>query len=151
LVVQAPDLEHLVVAVGSGGTMAGLIHVLGATKVLGVHTGAVADPLGRIQGLLDGLADRARSEDHAQIRLDLEQVGDGYSHLTPRVGEALRLAARTEGIVLDPIYTGRALAGLQTAVAQGEVRPGQRTVLLHSGGLPGLFGHPDFGSVARSR
>ena len=151
LLAQAPDLEHLVVAVGSGGTMAGLVHVLGTTKVLGVHTGAVADPLGRVQVLLDGLADRkARSGEHAQIRLDLDQVGDGYSHLTPRVREALRLAARTEGIVLDPIYTGRALAGLQAAVAEGEVRPGQRTVLLHSGGLPGLFGHPDFGSVARS-
>jgi D-cysteine desulfhydrase len=151
LLAQAPDLEHLVVAVGSGGTMAGLVHVLGTTKVLGVHTGAVADPLGRVQVLLDGLADRkARSGEHTQIRLDLDQVGDGYSHLTPRVREALRLAARTEGIVLDPIYTGRALAGLQAAVAEGEVRPGQRTVLLHSGGLPGLFGHPDFGSVARS-
>lgn len=150
LLVQAPDLEHVVVAVGSGGTMAGLVHVLGATRVLGVHTGAVADPLGRVQALLDGLAgSKARSGGHTEIRLDMDQVGDGYSHLTAGVRESLRLAARTEGIVLDPIYTGRALGGLQTAVAHGEVRPGQRTVLLHSGGMPGLFGHPDFGSVAR--
>jgi L-cysteate sulfo-lyase len=53
------------------------------------------------------------------------------------------LAARTEGMVLDPIYTGRALAGLMAAVRAGEVRPGQRTVLLHTGGLPGLFGSPE--------
>jgi D-cysteine desulfhydrase len=43
--------------------------------------------------------------------------------------------------VLDPIYTGRALAGLTAAIAEEDIRPGQRTVFLHSGGLPGLFGH----------
>lgn len=57
------------------------------------------------------------------------------------------LAARTEGIVLDPTYTGRAMAGLVAAVVDGTVRPGTRTVFLHSGGLPGLFGHP--GALAR--
>ena len=55
---------------------------------------------------------------------------------------ALTLAARTEGLVLDPIYTGRALAGLVGAVKDGEITPGERIVFLHSGGLPGLFGHP---------
>jgi L-cysteate sulfo-lyase len=54
-----------------------------------------------------------------------------------------RGAARTEGITLDPTYTGRALAGLLAAVDEGEIRPGERTVFLHSGGLPGLFGHEE--------
>jgi len=44
---------------------------------------------------------------------------------------------------LDPVYTGRALAGLMAAVDEGDIGPGQRTVFLHSGGLPRLFGHPD--------
>ncbi|KIF73147.1 hypothetical protein QR77_02460 [Streptomyces sp. 150FB] len=44
--------------------------------------------------------------------------------------------------MLDPVYTGRALAGLIAAVEDGDIVPGRRTVLLHSGGLPGLFGHP---------
>ncbi len=57
-------------------------------------------------------------------------------------------AARTEGIVLDPVYTGRAMAGLIAAVREGDVRPGERTVLLHTGGLPGLFGHP--GALAQA-
>ena len=55
---------------------------------------------------------------------------------------ALALVARTEGIVLDPVYTGRALAGLIAAVKDGDIVGGQPTVFLHSGGLPGLFGHP---------
>ena len=51
-------------------------------------------------------------------------------------------AARTEGLVVDPTYTGRAMAGLIAAAAAGDV-PAGRVVLLHTGGLPGLFGHPD--------
>ncbi len=67
--------------------------------------------------------------------------------LTEAVLAAMTLAARTEGLILDPIYTGRALAGLTSAIADGQIKPGERTVLLHSGGLPGLFGHAD--AVAR--
>ncbi|GAA1277182.1 hypothetical protein GCM10009579_40530 [Streptomyces javensis] len=64
--------------------------------------------------------------------------------------DAITTAARTEGIVLDPIYTGRALAGLIAAVRHGQVRPGQRTVFVHTGGLPGLFGHAETLERARS-
>jgi len=59
------------------------------------------------------------------------------------VREAMLIAARTEGIVLDPVYTGRAMAGLIAAVREGDVRPGERTAFMHTGGLPGLFGHPE--------
>jgi L-cysteate sulfo-lyase len=149
LLEQAPDLEHVVVAVGSGGTMAGLVHKLGAERVLGVHTGAVADPRSRVQALVDGLADPGRSSrERPSLRLRLDQVGDGYSHLTPESRRALLAAARTEGILLDPVYTGRALAGLKAEIAEGAIRPGQRTVFLHSGGVPGLFGLADLGSFA---
>jgi D-cysteine desulfhydrase len=55
----------------------------------------------------------------------------------------MRTAALTEGLVLDPVYSGRAMAGLIAAVRDGDIRPGQRGVLLHTGGLPGLFGHTE--------
>lgn len=135
---QRPGLDHLAVALGSGGTMAGLVAGLGAERVLGVHTGAVSDPERTVRGLLTGMG-----VDGGPLRLRLDQVGDGYAALTEPVVAAVRLAARTEGLVLDPTYTGRALAGLVAAVAEGDVRPGERVVFLHSGGLPGLFGHPD--------
>ena len=57
----------------------------------------------------------------------------------------METAARLEGLVLDPTYTGRAMAGLIAAAAGGAIRPGQRTVFLHTGGMPGLFGHPQVG------
>ena len=133
---QHPGLDHLGVALGSGGTTAGLVAGLGAERVLAVHTGAVTDPGPTVRGLLAGMGVEA-----GELRLRLDQVGDGYAYLTPAVVDAARLAARTEGLVLDPTYTGRALAGLVAAVAEGDVRPGERVVFLHSGGLPGLFGH----------
>ena len=135
LLAQLPDLAHVVVAVGSAGTVAGLVTALGTRRVLGVDTGATRDPdvrTTRLAGELGG--------DATGLRLRRDQVGAGYSTLTDPVREALLLAARTEGLVLDPVYTGRALAGLAAAVREGDVRPGERTVLLHTGGLPGLFG-----------
>jgi L-cysteate sulfo-lyase len=138
---QLPDLDHVVVAFGSGATMAGLVADLGAERVIGVDTGAVADPWRSLSELLDGMPDvRARAAD---VQIDGGQVGGGYAALTPAALEAMRLAARTEGIFLDPTYTARALAGLIACVAAGRIHRHDRTVFMHTGGLPGLFGHPE--------
>jgi D-cysteine desulfhydrase family pyridoxal phosphate-dependent enzyme len=138
---QSPGVEHVVVAVGSGGTMAGLIGALGEERVLGVHCGAVADPAATVAGLAGALTHRTIAPDSLRIRTD--QVGAGYQVLHEPVMEAMKTAAVTEGIVLDPIYSGRAMAGLIAAVRDRDIRPGQRTVFLHTGGLPGLFGHTE--------
>lgn len=134
---QAPDVAQLVVAVGSGGTMAGLVAGLGPDRVIGVDTGAVPDAVERVSALAAALGAPA-----GQIRMHHDQVGDGYGRLTREAAAAMRIAARTEGLLLDPVYTGKALAGLAAAVAEGTIAPGQRTVFVHTGGLPGLFGHP---------
>ncbi|MFI1158920.1 D-cysteine desulfhydrase family protein [Streptomyces sioyaensis] len=147
LLGQAPDLDTVVVALGSGGTMAGLVDVLGPGKVLGIDCGAVDDPAGTVTGLVSALSGTVHTPEVLRLRLD--QVGAGYSTLTEESMDALTLAGRTEGIALDPVYTGRALAGLRAAVRDGSVAAGRRTVLLHSGGLPGLFGHS--AAVARSQ
>ncbi|GGK19737.1 D-cysteine desulfhydrase [Streptomyces camponoticapitis] len=139
LLTQTPDLACVVVALGSGGTMAGLVEALGPERVLGVHCGALDDPARVVSDLAFGLSGTHCPPESLRIRHD--QVGDGYPVLTEASMTALTLAARTEGMVLDPIYTGRAMAGLTAAVASGEITPGRRTVFLHSGGLPGLFGH----------
>jgi D-cysteine desulfhydrase len=142
LLAQLPGLVHVIVAFGSGATMAGLVAGLGAGRVIGIDTGAVADPDARLNELLDGMPDvRVR---RADLQLDDGQVGAGHAALTPAAREAMRLAARTEGIFLDPTYTARALAGLIARVAGGRIKREDRTVFMHTGGLPGLFGHPDF-------
>ncbi len=135
LLAQAPGLGRVVVAVGSGGTMAGLVSRLGPERVLGVDTGAVPDARAAVAALLGGAVDPAH------LNIDGRQVGAGYGALTPPANRAIRLAARTEGLLLDPTYTGRALAGLVPA-GDGP------TVFLHTGGLPGLFGHPSVSELA---
>jgi len=150
---QVPDARHVVVAVGSGGTMAGLVAGLGVERVLGVDVGAVPDPLERVVRLVrgvasatpaelpDGAAERVRTLGPDDLRLPRDEVGDGYGVPTAASTAALEAAALTEGVLLDPVYTAKALAGLASAVRRGAVRPGERTVFVHTGGLPGLFGH----------
>lgn len=145
---QHTGVQHVVCAIGSGGTMAGLVAGLGPSRVLGVHAGAVADPRAQVCSLLRAMGDTA-GDDAGALRLRLDQVGDGYDSLTPAAGQAVVLAARTEGLVLDPVYSGRALAGLIAEVRDGTVSPGETVVLLASGGLPGLFGHPAAATLGR--
>jgi L-cysteate sulfo-lyase len=151
LLTQSPTLRHVVTAVGSGGTMAGLVLALGAERVIGVDTGAVGDAAARVRDLIRQAADVARRPTPAvaALRLREDQVGPGYERLTDAAWHALRLAGRTAGLVLDPVYTAKAMAGLAAAVADGEIRRGERTIFLHTGGLPGLFGHPAAAELVR--
>lgn len=142
---QAPDLEHVVVAVGSGATMAGLVAGLGAERVLGVDAGAVPDAERRVASMVDELVPGTTRP----LRLDTAQVAPGYEELSAAARRAMDDAAQCEGIVLDPVYTAKALAGLAAAVTAGTIRPGQRTAFVHTGGLPGLFGHPLAQELAR--
>jgi L-cysteate sulfo-lyase len=136
---QGVEPDHVVVAVGSGGTMAGLVRGFGAHRVLGVDCGAVDDPRGTVRGLFP--ADDPLT---GELRIRTDQVGPGYGHVTDAVMAALELAARTEGVVLDPVYTGRALAGLVAEVRDGGIDARSTVVLVHTGGLPGLFGSEEF-------
>ncbi|MGW2685520.1 pyridoxal-phosphate dependent enzyme [Streptomyces sp. NPDC001414] len=140
LLAQVPSVDLAVVAVGSGGTMAGLVAALGADRVLGVDTGAMEEPAAAVAAMAGELTG---SDVRDRLRIRSDQVGAGYGRLTASTAAALRLAARTEGIVLDPVYTGRALAGLLAAAEEGTVAPGRTTVFWHTGGLPGLFGHAE--------
>jgi 1-aminocyclopropane-1-carboxylate deaminase/D-cysteine desulfhydrase-like pyridoxal-dependent ACC family enzyme len=75
----------------------------------------------------------------ASIRHTEEYVGPGYGILSREARVAIELVARTEGVLLDPFYTGKAMAGLIAHVRKGIVRPGSRVVFIHTGGLPALF------------
>jgi 1-aminocyclopropane-1-carboxylate deaminase/D-cysteine desulfhydrase-like pyridoxal-dependent ACC family enzyme len=142
LTEQVGEVDHVVVALGSGGTMAGLVEALGPERVLGVHCGAVTRPREVVAGFL---AERGTGISADRLRVDDARVGPGYAHLTDEARAALTLVARTAGILLDPTYTARAAAGLAAAVRDGSIGPDDRVVLWHSGGVPGLFGHAELG------
>ena len=137
--------DDLVLPSATGGTQAGLLVGLRTaampTRVLGM---AVARPSLELRALvaravteLGGVAGLATVQD-AEIVLADDQLGGGYGTPTEAAGEAARLLARTEGILVDPIYTAKAMAGLVTRARSGELA-GRRVVFWHAGGTPGLF------------
>ena len=90
-----------------------------------------------------GVAARITAED---LINDESYIGPGYGIATPACVEAIRLLATSEGILLDPVYTGKAMAGMIGDIRAGVIDPGQTVVFLHTGGTPALFAHVgDFG------
>ena len=76
-----------------------------------------------------------------QQEVVVEDYGGTYGVPTPECLDAIRLAARTEGLILDPVYTGKAMAGLADLVRRGRWREDQTVVFWHTGGQPALFAH----------
>jgi L-cysteate sulfo-lyase len=72
-----------------------------------------------------------------------EYAGEGYGIPSPEGLQALSLMARLQGILLDPVYTSKALVGLQGLIHRGVIQPGQTVVMLHTGGIPALFAYTD--------
>ena len=70
-------------------------------------------------------------------------IGERYGVVSDACREAIRLVAETEGLILDPVYTGKAMAGLIDHIRQGRVGPDETVVFLHTGGLPALFAYAD--------
>ncbi|GAB4464383.1 MAG: D-cysteine desulfhydrase [Anaerolineae bacterium] len=138
--------DTIVFASSSGGTQAGLalgVAALGLpTRVLGVSVDEQADVLkARVADLANqtsarlGLSQRLSPDD---IDVDAGYLGGGYAVVGEPEREALRLVARTEGLLLDPVYTGRAFAGLLDRVRRGLHRPGERILFWHTGGEAAL-------------
>ena len=68
-----------------------------------------------------------------------EYVGPGYSLPTPQMAEAVRMLARLEGILMDPVYTGKAMAGLIDLVRKGYFKKEENILFVHTGGSPALY------------
>jgi len=143
---RAPDADLVVAAAGSGGTHAGLmlgrrLH-LPRARVWGVRvSGDGAVPLAdRIHGILveaEALAGLAHED--APVELIAGYLGAGYGDITDGVREAIGLVARTEGLFLDPVYTGKAMAGLIGEIRRGALSAHQTIVFVHTGGGPEIF------------
>jgi len=156
LAAQARDagekIDYLIHATGSGGTQAGLVagfHQLNSeTQVLGVDITAAADDIAaKVWAIARETSDQLQSEN--ALRKTSVQVVEGYAGAayglpTEQMRAAVRQVARLEGLILDPVYTGKAMAGLIDMVRQGRFSPEQTIVFLHTGGMPGLFAYNEF-------
>lgn len=142
---------RVAVAVGSGGTYAGLLlgfHAAGARfRTLGTSVlSPVAFLRPRIREKVHAAADiLGLSETLTDEQIDITDamVGEGYSTPPGESLDAVYLAARTEGLILDPIYTGRALAALRRSAREGAVREDEAAVFMHTGGAPNVFAHAE--------
>ena len=137
---------------GSGGTLAGLLLGIKAfapeITVWGISVGRrEPDLVRRIVRKAEEAAQLAGLPalvTEGDVHVDDDYVGPGYGIPSPECIRAIRLAAETEGLILDPVYTGKALAGLAGHVQRGLVRRGETVVFVHTGGAPGLFAYSEW-------
>jgi L-cysteate sulfo-lyase len=155
LVAQANEMglriDHIVQATGSTGTQAGLVAGLCAIHadipVLGISVRAPKDTQEEaVFALAMATADQIGAPDvvrREQVVANSDYVGQGYGLPTEGMAEAVKMLARLEGILLDPVYTGKAMAGMIDLVRKGHFEKDANVVFLHTGGSAGLFGYPD--------
>ena len=141
---QGIHFDHMICAEGSGGTMAGL--ALGAKLFL---------PGTRVHGMMvdtepfDVITSRLMGEAAALLEVEIDispadyslrdLCGPGYAIPSEEGNAAVSLMASREGLILDPVYTGKAFAGLIQMAREGAFRPQDNVLFLHSGGAGGLF------------
>ena len=148
---QQLNVDFIVFASGSGGTQAGM--VLGAhvynfrAKILGISVSRSADTLQTQAAALAtatathlGLGTLSVSEN---IEVNDDYMAPGYGVMTELEREAIELMAQKEGILLDPVYTGRAMGGLIDLIRWGGFTRRQTILFWHTGGAPALFAYGD--------
>ena len=143
-------IDAIVHASGSGGTQAGLLATTRTlapeVRVIGISVSAPADALAatvaELAGRTAGMLGLARPPDAGVEVLD-DYIGADYGQPTAGMREALALCARLEGLFLDPVYSGKAMAGLIDLVRRGRFEPGETVVFIHTGGTPALFPYVD--------
>jgi D-cysteine desulfhydrase family pyridoxal phosphate-dependent enzyme len=140
--------NRILTPIGSAGTAAGIALGIGLLDwPVTLHAACVSHTAAESRADIERLVAESATVlgatppplDH--VRVTDASVGPGYGVPTEEVWHALRLFARTEGITLDPVYTGKAAATLVHAVRSGEISPDETVIFLHTGGLPGLFGY----------
>ena len=152
-------IDHVVHATGSAGTQAGLITGLAATRsgvpLLGIGVRAPRPKqeenvfkLACATADLCSVSGAVRRED---VVANCDYVGSGYGFSTPASIDAIQTLARLEAILLDPVYTGKGMAGFLDLIRKGFFKKGQNVVFIHTGGSVGLFGYVDDFGYSRSR
>jgi L-cysteate sulfo-lyase len=136
-------------ATGSAGTQAGLVvgfeAMNSSIQVLGI---GVRHPKGKQETNVFDLA-KATAEKvglksgvpRNAVEANCDYVGDGYGIPSSGMIEAVRMVAREEGIFLDPVYSGKGMAGLIDLIRKGAFRGDENIIFVHTGGQAGLFGY----------
>ena len=146
------NIDTLVCASGSAGTQAGLVTGFYGCNmnipVVGINVSRAKEEQ---EYIVYGLV--RETAEHVGVNFEIprdavncfgDYVGPGYSLPTPEMAEAVKLVARTEGILLDPVYTGKTMAGLIDLVRQGYFKKENNILFVHTGGSPALYVYADY-------
>ena len=144
-------IDHVVHATGSAGTQAGLITGLNATNsnipLLGIGVNSSKDVQEeKVYKLAVETAEYVGAPgvvQRADIVANCDYVGEGYGIPTRAMNEAVMLLARLEGLLFDPVYSGKGLAGMIDLIGKGYFEDAGNIVFVHTGGVAGLFGYSD--------
>jgi D-cysteine desulfhydrase len=142
------DFAAVIVASGSAGTHAGLAvgleHLLPETELVGVTVSRQVDAqLPLVERLRQSLAEKLEVQVKAPITLWDDYFAPRYGEPNDEGMAAVKLLAQLEGILLDPVYTGKAMAGLLDGISQNRFRREGPLLFIHTGGAPALFAyHP---------
>lgn len=151
LQIKQSDLDAVIVPSGSGSTHSGLLtglRSLGCSaRIYGIcvrRSASLQKPriLDRCQQI-EKMIDCSGVVEQADILVNDGVLEPGYGRLNCATRQAILDTGRYEGILLDPTYSGKAMAGLIQLVQQGEFNAGENVVFLHTGGAPGAFGYPE--------
>jgi len=145
------DMDHIVVPSGSAGTHAGMVvgmnGVSGGIPISGINVSRPKDVQEEIVYKLAVETAEKLGIKTGVAREDIvcfdQYVGPGYSLPTDSMVEAVKLFAKTEAILLDPVYSGKAAAGLVDLVRKGHFSKGSNVLFLHTGGSPALYAYMD--------
>ncbi|MCE0845787.1 D-cysteine desulfhydrase [Buttiauxella sp. A2-C1_F] len=144
----AVSVSSVVVASGSAGTHAGLAvgleQVMPDVDLIGVTVSrTIAQQLPKVEALQQAVAQSLSVSANNPIKLWDDYFAPGYGTPNEEGLEAIKILARLEGILLDPVYTGKAMAGLIDGVAQKRFKDEGPIIFIHTGGAPALFAyHP---------
>ena len=151
MIEQKIEFDRIIFATSSGGTQAGMIVGADLYQFSGIIQGISVDK--RAVELRAHIAPLAmETAEFLGHRLSIQPdeivvedgyLGDGYAVMTNVEKEAINLFARQEGILLDPVYTGRAAGGMIDLIKQGAISPDERILFWHTGGTPALFAYGD--------
>ncbi len=155
LLEQGQGFDHVYHASSSLSTQAGLVAGLrlagSGVPVTGVLVDLTRPPEPYLATLANGICELLglpASFGETDFCCDATHIGDGYAIPSEEGIEAIRLLARTEGIFLDPVYSGKAFAGLLADIQQGKVGRNEKVLFWHTGGSPVLFAQ-EYGGLAR--
>ena len=151
---KAASIDTVVLAVGTGGTLAGLILGVDALRLHwrligisameeGMAQSAGVAPLEKLVHDAGSLIGYEAKITRVKWEISYGHVGEGYGVLSPEAAEAIRTVARSDGVFLDPVYTGKAMAGLIDMVRTGRFDSHSKVLFLHTGGVPAIFAYPE--------